>query len=152
MQRSFIPALLLALAPLAVHAAEPVTITGAVSRATPAGAPTAVGFMTITNTADVPDRLMAVASPAVDHVEIHEMAVTNGIMTMRQIPGGLPVPAHGSVALKPGGYHLMLIRPKTPFKAGDTVPVTLTFEHAGTAQVELKVEPIGGAPKQGGSP
>jgi periplasmic copper chaperone A len=145
--------LFLAAQPAAVHAADAISITGAVSRATPAGASTAIGFMTITNNTATEDRLVAASSPAVDHIEIHEMAVTNGVMTMRQIPGGLPVPAHSSVALKSGSYHLMLIKPKAPFKTGDTVPVMLTFEHAGTAQVDLKVEPIGGSPKRkGGSP
>ena len=142
--------LLLAVTTSVAHAADAITITGAVSRATPAGAPTAIGFMTIANAANMPDRLVSATSPAVDHVEIHEMAVTNGIMTMRQLPGGLAVPAHGSVALKPGSTHLMLIRPKAPFRAGDIVPVTLVFEHAGPAQVDLKVEPIGGAPKPAG--
>ena len=151
--RSFIPALLLlAASPAVVHAADAITITGPVSRATPTGAPTAIGFMTITNAANMPDRLVSAASPAVDHVEIHEMAVTNGIMTMRQIPGGLAIPAHGSVALKPGSTHLMLIRPKAPFRVGDTVSVTLTFEHAGAVQADLKVEPIGGAKPAGKSP
>lgn len=134
---------LLLATPLAARAADAITITGAVSRATPAGAPTGIGFMTIANAAAEPDRLVAASSPAVDHVEIHEMAVTNKVMTMRQIPGGRPIPAHGSVSLKPGSYHLMLIKPKAPFRAGDTVPVTLTFEHAGTRQVDLKVEPLG---------
>lgn len=149
--RSYVSALLLLAAlPSVAHAADAITITGAVSRATPAGAPTAIGFMTITNAENVPDRLVSVTSPAVDHVEIHEMTVTNGIMTMRQLPGGLPVPAYGSVALKPGSTHLMLIKPQAPFRAGDTVPVTLVFEHAGSTQVDLKVEPIGGAPKSTG--
>ena len=89
---------------------------------------------------------MSASSPAVDHVEIHEMAVKDGIMTMRPVPGGLPVPPHGSLVLKSGGYHLMLIKPKQPLMAGYTLPITLTFEKAGTRTVDLKVEPLGVVP------
>ena len=113
------------------------------SRATPAGAPTGVGYLTLTNDGDTPDRLVSASSPAADHVEIHEMKITDGVMSMRPVPGGLAIPPHGSVALKPGSYHLMLIGPKHPFVAGQTIPVTLTFERAGPAQIELAVKPIG---------
>ena len=134
------------LLPAVARAADGITITDALSRATPAGAPTGVGYMTITNAGDAGDRLVSASSPAVDHVEIHEMAVKDGIMTMRPVPGGLSVPPHGSLVLKSGGYHLMLIKPKQPLKAGDTLPISLTFEKAGTRTVDLKVEPLGVVP------
>ena len=130
------------LLPGVAQAAEAIVVTGAVSRATPAGAPTGIGYMTITNDGNDADRLVSASSPAVDHVEIHEMAVKDGIMTMRPVPGGLPVPPHGSVVLKSGGYHLMLIHPKQPFRAGDVIPVTLNFEKAGIERVNLSVLPL----------
>ena len=99
--------------------------------------------MTITNNGDAEDRLVSASSPMVDHVEIHEMAVANGIMTMHPVPGGLAIPAHGSVTLKSGSFHLMLIGPKQPFKTGDMIPVTLTFEHTEAEQVSLAVKPLG---------
>lgn len=136
-------ALVVVVSPDLAHAASDLVITDPASRATPAGAPTGIGYMTIANKGEVPDRLVSASSPLADHVEIHEMSVANGIMTMHPVPGGLAVPAHGSVTLKPGSYHLMLIGPKQPFKAGDTIPVTLTFEHAGSEQVELAVKPMG---------
>ncbi len=39
----------------------------------------------------------------------------------------VPVPAHGSVAFKPGGYHLMCMKPKPAMKPGATVSVSLEF-------------------------
>ncbi len=135
-------ALVVVVSPDLAHAASDLVITDPVSRATPAGAPTGIGYMTIANKGEVPDRLVSASSPLADHVEIHEMSVANGIMTMHPVPGGLAVPAHGSVTLKPGSYHLMLIGPKQPFKAGDTIPVTLTFEHAGSEQIGLSVKPM----------
>jgi copper(I)-binding protein len=64
-------------------------------------------------------------------------------MKMRELPGGLPVEAGKTVALAPGGYHLMMMDLKGPLKKGDKVPVTLTFEKAGKVDVTLDVEGIG---------
>jgi copper(I)-binding protein len=61
-----------------------------------------------------------------------------GMMNMRQVES-IPVPAKGSVELKPGGYHVMLIGLTKDLKAGDTLPVTLTFEPGGTVKVTAKV-------------
>ena len=141
--KMLLAALVAVVSPELAHAASDLVVTDPVSRATPAGAPTGIGYMTIANTGAVADRLVSASSPLADHVEIHEMSVAKGIMTMHPVPGGLAVPAHGSVTLKPGSYHLMLIGPKQPFKAGDTIPVTLTFEHAGSERVDLAVKPMG---------
>jgi copper(I)-binding protein len=71
------------------------------------------------------------------------MAVTDGVMTMRPLPDGLPVPADGAVELKPGSYHLMLMELAAPLKAGESIAGTLTFEKAGTVPVTFVVAPIG---------
>ena len=52
----------------------------------------------------------------------------------------------GSIPLKPRGYHLLFEQLARPLGQGERVPVTLTFEKAGTRQIELLVEapgPIG---------
>ena len=64
-------------------------------------------------------------------------------MKMRLLPDGVAVPAGGEVAFKPGGYHVMFMDLKQPLKKGDKVKATLTFEKAGTADVEFNVEDIG---------
>jgi hypothetical protein len=110
------------------------------SRPTPPGAPTAAGYLTIVNTGDVPDRLVGAASPAAESVDLHRESMVGGIMSMRPVLDGLVVPAHGSAKLAPGGYHLMIISPKRPFRAGDRIPVTLRFERAGAVGVDLSVE------------
>ena len=63
--------------------------------------------MTIQNKGATPDRLTG-GSADFATVEIHEMKSENGVMEMREVTGGLAIPAHGSVGLAPGGYHLML--------------------------------------------
>ena len=113
------------------------------SRATPGGAKVGGGYLTVTNNGSAPDRLVAATTNVADRVEIHEMAMNNGVMTMRQIPGGIPVPPGQTVAFAPGGYHLMLMGLKTPLKEGDRVKATLTFEKAGPIEVTINVEGIG---------
>ena len=114
-------------------------VTQAWSRPTPAGAPTAVGYLTITNHGHIPDRLIGASSSAARSVEIHQMSMTGGVMRMRPVAGGLAIGAGQTIALSPGGYHLMLIGPKRPFKAGEHVPVTLEFARAGKVMATLDV-------------
>ncbi len=61
-----------------------------------------------------------------------------GMMTMREVDR-IPVPAGETVALKPGGYHVMLMELATPLEVGQTIEVTLTFEHQGTMVIEAEV-------------
>lgn len=110
------------------------------SRATPKSAPVGGGFLTVTNAGTTPDRLVSVTSDVSEKVEIHEMAIVDGVMKMRALDGGLAVPAGGKVELKPGGYHVMFIGLKAPLVAGGSFKGTLNFEKAGKVDVEFKVE------------
>ena len=110
------------------------------SRATPAGAQTGAVYMTLDNKTTSADRLTAASSDVADKVQIHEMSVVNGVMQMRQLADGLSVPAGGSVVLKPGTYHVMLIGLKKPLTAGETFPLKLTFEKAGNISVTVPVQ------------
>ena len=55
------------------------------------------------------------------------------------LPDGIEVPARATVTLAPGGLHLMFMQLKEPLVEGTKVPVTLTFEKAGTVEIELDV-------------
>jgi copper(I)-binding protein len=121
------------------------------SRATPPGARVGGGYLTIRNTGSEPDTLVSVASPASEKTELHMMKTEDGVMTMRSVEGGVEIPAGGVLTLEPGGYHVMFIRPKAPFKQGESVPLTLTFAKAGSVDVALTVSPIG-APGPAGKP
>ncbi len=124
-------------------------ITDLWTRATPPMAPTGAGFLTITNTGSAPDRLTGAATPLAGKSEIHEMAVKNGVMSMRPVKGGLEIPAGGSVTLAPGGYHIMFMDLKKGFKLGEHVPVTLTFEKAGSVDTFLHTLAIGSSGPKG---
>jgi copper(I)-binding protein len=120
------------------------------SRATPGGAKVGGGYITVDNKGSTADKLIGGSSPAASKVEVHEMAMNNGVMTMRPVKDGLSIPAGKSVTLAPGGYHLMLMELKAPFKKGDKIPVTLKFEKAGDVNVTLDVRDIGAtAPASG---
>ena len=107
----------------------------------PAGAGmNGAGYMTLTNAGSEPDILMAVETPAAAKVEIHEGAVSGGVMRMARLKHGLTIPAKGSVALAPGGYHLMMLKLTRPFVVGDKVPATLVFQHAGRLNVVFTVQ------------
>ncbi len=139
---------LAALQPVLAHdttsaATGPVHVEQPWARATPPGAKVAGAFAVIANHGSTPDRLVSATAEIAGRVEIHEMAVTDGVMTMRPLPDGLPIPADGSVELKPGSYHLMLMDLAGPLKDGEHVAGTLTFEKAGTVPVEFVVAPIG---------
>lgn len=120
------------------------------ARATPAGAITGAAYMTLDNKSGAADRLTGASSDVAEKVQIHEMKVENGVMQMREIAGGLAIPANGSVVLKPGSYHVMLIGLKKPLAAGEKFALTLTFAKAGNISVTVPVEAMGATPAQGG--
>ena len=126
-------------------------ITQPWSRATPGGAKIAGGFLTIENKGAAPDRLTAVSGDVAGKVEIHEMAMNNGVMTMRPLDKGLAIEPGKTVKLAPGGLHLMLMDLKSPLKQGDKVPLTLDFEKAGKVVVSLDVQGVGAQAPAGGA-
>ena len=118
-------------------------ITQAWSRATPGGAKVAGGYLTIQNKGSAADRLIGGSADVADKVQVHEMATTNGEMTMRPLDKGLSIGPGKTVKLTPGGYHLMLLDLKSPLKQGDKVPVTLEFEKAGKVKLTFDVQGVG---------
>ena len=114
------------------------------ARATPKGAEVGGAYMTIENKGAAPDRLTGGTADFAT-VEIHEMKSENGVMEMREVTGGLDIPAHGSVGLAPGGYHIMFTHLAHPLTKGETVKATFTFEHAGPVEVEFNVLGVGAA-------
>jgi copper(I)-binding protein len=133
----------------AVHAraedikAGDLVISQAWSRATPNGAKIAGGYLTIENRGAAPDRLIGGSGDIAGKVEVHEMSMNNGVMTMRPLDKGLAIEPGKTVKLAPGGYHLMMFDLKGPLKQGEKVPVTLQFEKAGKVNLSLDVQGVG---------
>lgn len=121
------------------------------TRATPGGAKVAGGYVKITNTGTLPDKLVGGSFERAGRFEVHEMSMNNGVMTMRPVSGGLDIAPGASVMLAPGGFHMMFMDLKQPLKEGDSVKGTLTFEKAGTVDVVFDVRGIGASAPAGGS-
>ncbi len=117
--------LVASLAAAALPAAAQVAVANAWVRGTVAGQKATGAFMELKSPADT--ALVAVASPSASIVEIHEMKMDGGMMTMRAVDR-IALPAGKAVELKPGGYHVMLMDLAKPLKEGDSVPLKLTFE------------------------
>jgi copper(I)-binding protein len=99
--------------------------------------------MRITNAGPQADRLVGGTFPLAGRFEVHEMAVTGGVMTMRELARGLEIPPGQTVELKPGGLHLMFMDLREPIRTGAPIKGTLVFEKAGRIDVEFGVAPIG---------
>ena len=112
------------------------------TRATPPNAPGGA-YLTITNTGAAADYLVSVSSPLAGKAEIHEMKMDDGVMSMRPLKDGLAIPPGETTLLKPGGFHIMLMKLERPIKKGEAVPITLRFERAGEVVIEFMAAPIG---------
>ncbi len=111
------------------------------ARASAGAATTGAAYLTLTDNGQ-PDRLVGVSTPAAATAQMHETVDDNGVMKMRPVARVDLVPGK-PVSFQPGGYHVMLMGLKSPLKAGDTFPLTLTFEHAPPITVTVKVDALG---------
>jgi copper(I)-binding protein len=146
--KALVAALMLAMASFSTAEAQELkvgdlTITQPWSRATPSGAKVAGAYVTITNNGTAPDRLVGATTSAAGRAEVHEMSMKDNVMTMRPVSGGLVIEPGKSVALAPGGYHLMMMDLKAPLKNGDKLTATLEFEKAGKVDVTFDVQAVG---------
>jgi copper(I)-binding protein len=125
--------------------AQTVEVKDAWVRAAVPGQSGTGAFMNIT--AKDGAKLVGASSPVAGVTEVHEMKMENDIMRMRAIPA-LDLPAGKTVALKPGGYHVMLMELKQALPQGSTVPLTLTLRDAKgqESKVELKLPVAAAAP------
>ena len=112
------------------------------SRATPKGAQTAIGYMTIKNNGTTPDRLIGGSIDVADHFQLHAMTMENGIAKMREL-SDIEIKPGQTIEFKPGGSHVMFVNLKRPLSKGEHINGTLVFEHAGKVKIEYSVEGIG---------
>lgn len=116
-----------------------VSVTSAFSRASAPTAKAGAAFLTINIDAGN-DKLLGGSSPVAEKVELHTHLMENGIAKMRPVEGGIAVSAGTPTELKPGGLHIMLIGLKAPLKQGESFPLTLSFEKAGTVTISVPVQ------------
>ncbi len=123
----------------------PIRIEQPWTRATPKGATIAAGYMKITNTGSNSDRVVGGSATFASGLELHEMATDGGVMKMRKLGGGVEIKPGETVEFKPGSYHVMFTGLARPLAKGERVKASLTFEKAGTIELEYPVQPVGAA-------
>lgn len=109
------------------------------ARETPKGVKVSSGYFYIINHSNTPDRLVSISTNGVKTTEMHTMAVVNDIMKMEKMHNGIEIPGNGEITFKPGGNHIMFMGLSQPFKLGDKISAKLTFENAGTIDVDFSV-------------
>ncbi len=128
---------ILALSPSVL--AGDVMVMGAFARASAIPtAKTAAVYMTLMNQAAAADRLLSVTTGAAAMAGLHQSLEENGVARMLPVDS-LEIPPGGSVELKPGGYHVMLMGLKAPLKKGGMLMLQLQFAHAGMVEVMANV-------------
>ncbi len=104
-------------------------------------------YVTLISPAD--DWLVGVSTPIAGRAEVHEMRMDGNVMRMREVEGGLALPAGKVVALAPGGYHIMLMNLKQPLVAGQVIPIQLQFRTAPPLDLRVQVAPVGASAPPG---
>lgn len=114
-----------------------IVIVAPAARANPN--PVSAVFAHIENKGGEADRLVGAACDLAGMVQLHDVVTSGGQKQMQEVKGGIEIPAHGHVDLKPGGLHIMLMDLERPLKEGETIQVTLRFERAGEITIDVPV-------------
>ena len=105
-------------------------------------------FMVIENHTGAAISLQSASTDIAQVVELHKMELKDGMMKMHKVEL-IEIPAGGSVELKPGGYHLMVIGLKKTLKDGDKVTIALQFSADIRKTITIPVRPRSAMVKEG---
>lgn len=116
-------------------------------RAAGAMARSGAGYFTLTNTGPAAERLLAAESPAAARVELHTHELdAAGVARMVELADGIEIPPGETVALAPGGLHVMFMGLTEAWDPEEGVPLTLSFETAGPVEIVLPAGEPAAAP------
>ena len=119
-------AVMLMMTSLLAFADNAILVRDAWVREAPPGAAVLAAYLTLENTGTKEDKLVAVRCPDFDKIEIHATEIRAGVARMIALDA-LPIPPQAVVKLAPGGYHIMLHRPRRALAAGMSVKLELRF-------------------------
>lgn len=101
---------------------------------------TSAMFGLVSNTGSESVRIIGGSAPDVAMVQVHEFVKQENTEVMQEVPDGLEVPAGGSVELKPGSYHVMLMDVTKDWAVGDEITVTLDLSNGQSVEVVAPVK------------
>jgi periplasmic copper chaperone A len=113
------------------------------TRETPKGATIGGGYVEIKNNGTAPDKLLLGTVSVAKRFQIHSTTIEDGVAKMREVTAGIEIKPGETIKFEPGGSHLMFVNLMQPLHEGDAVRGTLTFERAGTIDIEYAVLGMG---------
>ncbi len=134
-----LPLALAAALAAAPAAAKPAMHVSGWARPTVAAQKSAAVYLSIHNGGPGSDRLLSITTPVAASATIHSTTMAGGVMRMRGVPS-VGIAANRRIDMKPGGLHVMLTGLKAPLRAGQTLPLTLRFERAGSVRASVPVQ------------
>jgi periplasmic copper chaperone A len=135
--------LLLSLLALAATPAAPgLVVRDAWVRETLAAGRSSAAYFTVENHTARAISLTGVSVSGASRAELHETSGPANALTMRRVDT-IAIPAHGSLAIAPGGTHVMLFDVNPPYTSGQTVTLTLTFSDQTRQSIRATVRPLG---------
>lgn len=107
-----------------------IVVSDAWMRAASTGRPMSAAYLTLCNSGEAPDRLLSISTEAAGAAELHQTRKNEaGVASMAPVDA-IELTPDEAVALAPGGAHIMLIGLTRAVAAGETITMTLEFEHA----------------------
>lgn len=123
-----------------VTKASSLKLTGAYVRPVMGTGTTTAAYVSVENRGPEADRLLSVSCDCADMSQLHSMSVDNGMMKMAEVTDGFEIAPGSSLALAPGGNHIMLMGLKAKPEAGQEITLTLHFAKAGNVVVTAPVK------------
>jgi len=123
---------------LNAHAAGRLVVENAWIPVPPPGVMMLAGYAILRNAGDAPLVINGAQSESFADVSLHYSFERDGLSRMRPVDE-LDVQSGSYRVLEPGGYHLMLMRPKRELKAGDTVKIHISTNSGDGADAEFVV-------------
>ena len=96
-------------------------------------------YFEVENPTDKPDTLYKITSDISSMIQLHETYAKDELMGMREV-GEFVIEPESSLELKPGGYHIMVMKLKRDIKKSDEIEFKLHFKNAGSIIIRAKVK------------
>ncbi len=119
-----------------------ITIDDPWVRSAPPNAPILGAFMEISNHSDDGIKLLSANTNGYKRLELHKTVPQDGMMKMIKQDFML-ISAHSKLTLKPGSWHIMMIKPKEVPREGDSVAIKLVFDNSLSKTIYAKVRKEG---------